>query len=520
MLTFPHTIRRFALAMAIVCSFFVASIQAQTPKAEKKAPASDVRVTLLQLNDVYQISPVDKGKNAGLARVATLKKEIMKQSPNTLFLLGGDTISPSVASTIFKGEQVIATWNALGLDYAALGNHEFDFGNDILIQRMKESKFVWLGSNVIDRATNKPFNGMPPYVIRKIGNIKIGILGLLTTDTETSSSPDKTKIRFVDPILTAKRLVPKMRAEGATVIVAVTHLTMPTDKKLAGTGLVDVILGGHEHELLQSHAGHAPIFKWGSDARILGRIDLNINAVTRRLESIDWKGIPVTDATPDDPDAAAVISVYKQKLSAELGKPIGNTTVDIDAKSINCRTRETNSGNLIADAFRQATKSEVAILNGGSIRADDIFKPGPVTKENVVEMLPFENPIIKIEATGVQIKAALENGVRLVGVSSESPQFPQVSGLQFEYDARKPAGSRVVNVTINGQPLDEKKTYTMAAPSFLIKGGDGYTMFENCKLLVQPESAAIDSAILSDYISAAGTVSPTVEGRIKRLDQP
>ncbi len=511
--------QRFALAMLALLSLLVASVQAQTSKTPEQTQTPYIRVTLLQLNDVYQISPVDKGKNAGLARVATLRKKILAESPNTLFLLGGDTISPSVASTIFKGEQVIATWNAIGLDYAALGNHEFDFGNDILIQRMKESKFVWLGSNVIDRNTSKVFNGMPPYVIRNIGNIKIGILSLLTTDTETSSSPGK-NIRFVDPILTAKSLVPKMRAEGATVIIALTHLAMPEDKELAKTGLVDVILGGHEHELLQSQAGRTPIFKWGSDARTLGRIDLNINAVTRRLESMDWAGIPVTDATPDDPEAATIISSYEKKLSAELDKPIGSTTVELDGKNISVRTRESNLGNLIADAFREGTKADITIFNGGSIRANAVFPVGPISKRDVVSMLPFENPIIKIEATGAQIKAALENGVSQVVETTESGRFPQVSGLQFEYDARKTTGSRVAKVIINGQPLDEKKTYTMAASTFLIDGGDGYTMFKTSKKLIQPESAAIDSAMLTNFITAAGTVSPKTEGRIKRLDLP
>ncbi|MEO6726801.1 MAG: metallophosphoesterase, partial [Blastocatellia bacterium] len=283
-MTYLYTRLRMALLVvtALICLTAVAHPQTRTKRS--------VRVTLLQLNDVYQISPLDKGKTAGLARVATLRKKVIAESPNTLFLLAGDTISPSVASTVFKGAQTIATWNAIGLDYAALGNHEFDFGNDILIERMKESKFVWLGANVIDRNTGKPFNGMPPYVIRKLGGVKIGILGLLTTDTKTSSSPGD-NVRFVDPILTARRVVAQMRAAGATVIIAVTHLTMSEDKKLAATGLVDVIIGGHEHELLQSMAGHTPIFKWGSDARTLGRIDLNIRAATRKIESIDWAGI-------------------------------------------------------------------------------------------------------------------------------------------------------------------------------------------------------------------------------------
>jgi 5'-nucleotidase len=510
MATFQAILRRTLLASAIAICLF-ASVLAQS------RTDSNSRVTLLQLNDVYQISPVDRGKNSGLARVATLRKKVLVESPNTLFLLGGDTISPSVASTIFKGEQIIATWNALGLDYAVLGNHEFDFGNDVLIQRMKESKFVWLGANVIDRDTGKPFNGMPPYVIRTFGKIKIGIFGLLTTDTATSSSPGK-NIRFVDPILTARRLVPKMRAEGATIIVAVTHLAMPEDKKLAQTGLVDVILGGHEHELLQSHAGRAPIFKWGSDARVLGRIDLNINLKTRRLESMDWMGIPVTDATPDDPDAARVIAEYEKKLSVELDKPLGSTTIELDGTNLGSRTRETNLGNLIADAFRARTNADIAIVNGGSIRANTTFAVGSISKRDVISMLPFENPIVKCEATGAQIKAALENGVSQVVETTESGRFPQVAGLSFEYDAGKPAGSRVVSVVINGQPLDEKKVYTMASSIFLIEGGDGYTMFKMSKLLIAEESAAIDSAILSDFISAAVEVSPKIEGRIKRVN--
>lgn len=476
-----------------------------------------VRVTLLQLNDVYQISPLDKGKTAGLARVATLRKKVIAESPNTLFLLAGDTISPSVASTVFKGAQIIATWNAIGLDYAALGNHEFDFGNGILIERMKESKFVWLGSNVMDRDTGKLFNGMPPYVIRSFGNVKIGILGLLTTDTATSSSPGK-NVRFIEPILTARRLVPKMRAAGATVIVALTHLTMSADKELARTGLVDVILGGHEHEPLQSLAGCTPIFKWGSDARTLGRIDLNINAKTRKIESIDWAGIPVTDATPDDLEAAAVIADYEKKLSAEMDKPLGRTAVELDGLNLHVRTRETNLGNLVADAFRQGTKADVALLNGGSIRANATFAAGTLTKRDVISILPFENPIIKIEATGAQIKAALENGVSQAVEASESGRFPQVSGVQFEFDGRKPIGSRVVKVTINGQPLDEMKTYTLASSVYLLEGGDGYSMFKNAKQLIAPEAAEIDSTMLANVIAAASEVSPKAEGRIKRLD--
>lgn len=502
---------RVALATLVAVCVAVLT-QAQTP-------AHNVRVTLLQLNDVYQIAPVDKGKNSGLARIATLRKQILAESPNTLFLLAGDTISPSVASSVFKGAQMIAAWNAAGLDYAALGNHEFDFGDDVLLERMKESKFVWLGANAIDRRTNKPFNDTPPYVIRTFNGVKVGIFGLITVDTATTSKPSE-HLRFVDPVLTAKSLVKKMRLEGARVIVAVTHLTMSEDKRLAAAGLVDVILGGHDHEVLFALAGRTPIFKWGSDARLLGRIDLNINATTGKLTSVDWAGLPVTDAIADDPATAAVIADYEAQLSAELDKPVGRTAVELDARALSNRNRETNLGNLITDALRQETNADVAIYSGGSIRSDTTYPPGELSKRDVLSILPFENPVLKVEVSGALLRAALENGVSQAAQEQESGRFPQVSGWQFEFDARRPVGARVTKVTVNNQPLDDKKTYTLASSLYVIEGGDGYTMFKDARRLIDEESAQLDSTVLENLIKAAGEVAPQIEGRIKRLDSP
>lgn len=512
---FRDYLRRTTVAICL-CAALLTGLQAQTKSA--KPTARNVRITLLQLNDVYQISPVDKGKNAGLARVATLRQKIKAESPNTLFLLAGDTISPSVASTIFKGAHVIETWNATGLDYACLGNHEFDFGDEILIQRMKESKFTWLAANVFDRRTNRNFNGMPPYVIREFDGVKVGLLGLLTTDTETSSKPSK-NVRFADPIFTTRVLVRQMRAKGARIIVAITHLTMGQDKELAATGLVDVIIGGHEHEILQSLAGRTPIFKWGADARVLGRIDLNVNAATGKLKSLDWAGIPVTDATPEDKTVAAIVAGYESQVSAALDQPIGRTSVELDGRSIANRTGETNLSNFVADAYRQAMNADIGFGNGGGIRANKIFPAGQLTKRDVLTILPFENPVTKIEITGAVLKAALENGVSQVVEESESGRFPQVSGVQFEFDGRKPAGSRVVKVLVNGQPLNEQKTYTLASIGYIADGGDGYVMFKSAKRLIAQESAPLDALVVTQAIEAAGEIAPRVEGRIKRLDK-
>src|SRR6185295_9262287 len=134
-------------------------------------PVCTIKVTLLQVNDVYQFMPVDQGNRGGLSRLLTLRKSIAAANPNTLFLLAGDTISPSVESITYKGAQMIEAWNLIGLDYATFGNHEFDFGPDVLRDRVKESKFGWLAANVIDKSTGKPFGGAKDYVIREFQGV-------------------------------------------------------------------------------------------------------------------------------------------------------------------------------------------------------------------------------------------------------------------------------------------------------------------------------------------------------------
>jgi 5'-nucleotidase len=158
-------------------------------------------------------------------------------------------------------------------------------------------------------------------------------------------------------------------------------------------------------------------------------------------------------------------------------------------------------------------------MNGGSVRVDKVFSVGGLSKRDTLAILPFENPVVKIEVTGAVLRAALENGVSQVVEESESGRFPQISGVQFDFDGRKPVGSRVVKVAVNGQPLDEKKKFTLALTTYLSNGGDGYAMFKGAKLLLDPQSAQIDSTVLAQAIAAAGEIAPKLEGRSKRLDQ-
>jgi 5'-nucleotidase len=511
--------RRQTLLLALVFTLCATPSGFAQSGATKAANGATVRVTLLQVNDVYQMSPVDRGKRGGLARIATLRKQILEESPHTLYLLAGDTLSPSVASNIFKGSQMIAAWNATGLDYAALGNHEFDFGDAVLRERMRESKFTWLGSNVFDRKTGKLFGDMPPFVVREFGGVKVGLFGLLTVDTKQTSSPGA-DVEFQDPCRTARETTRQLRKRGARTIVAITHLTLENDKRLARCAPdIDVIIGGHEHSVLQSLSGRTPIFKMGSDARNLGRIDLNIYTRDGELESVDWEIIPVTDALADDAQAAAVIGEYEKRLSAELDLPVGRTTVELDARQETNRSRETNLGSFIADAYRKYASADVAILNGGSIRSNTTYGPGAITKRDVLSILPFENPVVKIKVTGAILRDALEHGVSRVREEKEAGLFPQVSGLRFTYDGRLSPGARVTNVTVGGVPLDPAKPYTLAINTYVLGGGDGYTMFKDAPLLLKPEEAQVEPAMLMNIISAAGEISPQTDGRIERSDK-
>src|SRR5215510_11213446 len=364
----PHLMssRRTALALVLFISALL-SIAAQ------EKTQCNIKVTLLQVNDVYQFAPVDNGKSGGLGRVLTLIKPIREKNPNTLFMMAGDTISPSVESITHKGAQMIEAWNAIGLDYGTFGNHEFDFGPDVLVDRIKESKFSWVAANVIDTRTCQPFGDAKRYVVREFGGVKVGLFGLVLPETKITSKPGA-NVEFRNACDTAKEVVSELHGQGVKVVIALTHLSMREDKEVARCSGVNVIIGGHEHTLLESYAGNAPIFKMTSDARELGRIDLNINPTTGELESIDWKVIPVDSTTKEAPEFAAIYKKYAALL-AELAKPIGGTSVALDARSLESRTRETNVGDFVADAFRKSTAADIGFMNGGSVRADNVLGP-------------------------------------------------------------------------------------------------------------------------------------------------
>lgn len=484
-----------------------------TPALPEEEPT--VTITVLHVNDVYQFTPVDFGARGGLARLSTLRKQVLAESPNTLFMLAGDTLGPSVESTVYKGKQMIDAWNALGLDVAVFGNHEFDFGPEVLKQRMKESHFPWLGANVMDKKTGHLFADTPPFIIREVGGVKVGVFGVVLGKTKYSSKPGP-DVYFTDTCQVARDVVPRMRAAGAQVVIALTHLFVAEDKTLARCAPIDLILGGHEHILMQAVSNGTPIVKMSSEAREMGRVTLHVGTQSHKLRSMDFAILPVTPEVPEDPAFAAAMHPY-DAMMAELSQPVGRTRVPLDAVDESNRTRETNLGSFIADAYRKSVGAETALINGGSIRSDQELRAGPLTRRDVLAIHPYPDSVVSIEVTGAVIQQALEHGVSRSAEEAGPGRFPQVSGIHYTFDICRPPGERIVRMSINGEPLDPKRTYTMATNSFIYGGGDGYTMLKGAKLRVPPDPNRTMQNVLREAFSAPQGISPATDGRIERL---
>lgn len=478
-----------------------------------RAPDADLlHLTLLQINDHYVLEPVDGGRRGGMARLATLVQDLKRENPNTIFALAGDTLSPSVESALLRGRQMVAALNAVGLDFATFGNHEFDFGPDVLVERMKESKFRWLSANVVDRRSGRPFGGALADVLVTLGGVRVGLFGLTTAQTTQTSRPGP-DVAFGQPVAVARDVAARLRAEGANLVVAVTHVTMAEDKAIAATADVDVILGGHEHDPLVAEEGKTLITKAGSDARYLVQVDVWLTRDGRLVER-SWRFREVSRRIEPDALVAALVRDYARQLDRELDTVVGKSTVPLEARSATLRTEETNLGDFVADALRERLGSDVAAINGGAIRTNRTVPPGPLTRRDVMSLLPFTDLVAKLEMRGADLRAALEHG--LSQTDRAGGGFLQLSGVRLVWDSRLAPGRRIVEASVGGKPLADDAVYTVAVPGYLVRGGDGYTAFARAKTIVGAESGPHVSQVVLDAIATRGEIQPAVDGRIGR----
>lgn len=505
----PSPLRRDVLAG--LAATMLAALAVVAPPAA----AEPVKLTFLHVNDLDRMGEVDG--RGGLARLAAVIAREKEAAPGAVFTHGGDAISPSLLSGFDKGAHMIDLLNAAGVQVMTLGNHEFDFGPDAAVARIAEAKFPIVSANVL--RDGKPLPGTQVSRILDVEGYKVGFYGLTTPASVQLSSTGDVEFR---PLLEAARAAAgSLRDQGADLIVAIAHTAIDEDLELVRSGVADVILGGHDHLLMNYYDGKSILLESASQAEYVSVLDLTVDRVKGRdgKETIVWTPEVRTVSTADvepDPAMQAKVQAYEERLGKELDMPVGKVATALDSRRATVRGGEAAIGNLIADAIRQGVGADLAITNGGGIRADRTYEAGTIlTRRDVQSELPFGNRTVKLELTGAQVVAALENGVSQV--REMAGRFPQVSGLRFSYDPQADPGHRVSKVEVAGRPIDPDATYSVATNDFMADGGDGYVVFREGRMLIDPNAAQIMASQVIDYVRREGTVAPEVEGRITPL---
>jgi 5'-nucleotidase / UDP-sugar diphosphatase len=458
----------------------------------------------------------------GIAYLAGEVRRLRAEKP-TLLLAAGDMIQGNNWANLFQGKSTIEVMNAMKFDAMVVGNHEFDFGQEVLRKRIAEAGFPVLGANV------EGFDELRPYMIKEVGGVRIAIIGVVTEDTPVSTHPRNAEgLKFDPPVDVVGKYIRELKGK-ADIIIVLSHTGYAADRTLAeNVKGIDVIVGGHSHTKLEGPAkvGDALIVQAWEHAKALGVLDLTvedgrISGYQGRLEEI--KPVP----GGEDRAVMAVVEKYGNRVNKVLDEPIGTAEVDLDGENV--RKRETNLGDLIADVMRKTSGADAAIINGGGIRTS--INKGEVRVKDVYSALPFDNYIVAVKLTGAQIRQALEHGVS--AVEQGEGRFPQVSGLTFTYLPSAPARARVRQVLIGGGLLEPDREYSVATNDFLAAGGDGYTAFGDAvreskdfalvgglmkgEKLVYSDAGKWLRDVVIGYIKEHKRIAPGVEGRIKEV---
>ncbi|MGZ5804836.1 MAG: bifunctional metallophosphatase/5'-nucleotidase [Xanthobacteraceae bacterium] len=481
------------------------------------APAAAARITFVLVNDIYQISEqtmADGKARGGFARLAAVVKAERERGNPVIFAHGGDTLSPSLLSGLDHGESIITLTNLVRPDIFVPGNHEFDFGKAVFLQRMKQANFPLLAANLRDK-DGQPIPGFKDSDIVTLDGVRIGLVGAAYEDSARASNPED--LTFARTVPTIRDHAAALRQDGADFVVAVMHATRGDALQLASYGAADLILTGHTHDLFIEFDGRNAIVESSYDAHYVVAIDVDIDikTVEGRRQVTWWPNFRVIDTATVEPDleVAAAVLRFENVLSREMDVPLGTTAVELDSRNATARAHEAAIGDLIADAMRADTGADVAVMNGGVIRSGKVYQPGSaLTRRDILAELPFGNRLIRLEVTGADLRAALENGFS--NLPQTAGRFPQVSGLTIEVDPARPAGSRIVSINAGGAPLDDTKTYSVATNDFMARGGDGYVQFRDARRVLSDDDAPILANAVMTYIQRLGTVRAPADMRI------
>jgi 2',3'-cyclic-nucleotide 2'-phosphodiesterase (5'-nucleotidase family) len=498
----------------LVFAFLLATASCKT--ARNTTTTNDdgkIKVVFVQVNDVYEIAPIAGGKEGGMARVATLKKQYQKQNPNTFLVMAGDFVSPSVYNSLqyegkrIRGKQMIDAMNAAGMDLVVFGNHEFDINENELQERINESGFQWVASNTFHKRKDgvHPFGknnntGMPPFPKTFIMNVKdkdgttarIGFIGLTLPFNKADY------VSYTDHLSTAKELYNQIK-DSCDAVVALTHMSMEEDVRLAKEipGLT-AILGGHEHNMKYEKVGNVYITKAHANAKSAYVVGLDINKRRNKIDvNTELKYLDENVAL----DSSTNVVVQKWSTIAEnnyasLGfdarKIIMASGEPLDGREDEVRSKSTSLTRLITSAMADACpQAEVVIVNSGSIRVDDILA-APITQYDVIRAMPFGGGIREVDMKGSLLSQVLEAGRKNAGnggyLQSQPTAYNQTTGTW----------------TVNNGIINPDKTYRVALSDFLLSGKEANLDFLNEK----------NPAIVKVYPAETATTNPKSDIRL------
>jgi len=490
--------------------------------------ARQATIRILYVNDFHGFAEPHRPAGAtellgGIAYLAGYVDRLRPEKP-TLLLAAGDMLQGHNWANLTRGKGVVELMNAMKFDAMVVGNHEFDFGEEVLKRRLAEARFPVLAANV------EGFPALKPYVVKTVGRVRVAVIGVVTPDTPITTNPRNVAgLKFLSPEDTVRRYLKELRGE-AEIFVVLSHQGLPGDRALAEkVPGIDVIVGGHSHTRIDSPVtvGSTIIVQAWDHAKALGVLDLLI-----KDGKVVWFNGYLQEVKPApglaDRRVGRIVARYGREVDAALGGVVGETLVDLDRDHV-CQ-RETNLGDLVADVLREAAGADLALINGGSIRAG--IPRGKVRLKDLYDALPFDNYPVAVRLSGSEVREALEHGVS--ALEENSGRFPQVSGLTFTYSPAAAPGARVRDVTVRGRPLNPDGQYVVATNDFVAAGGDGYTVFAQAleppgegagpeAFLHGPRLAYSDPGrwlrdLVADYFKAHKKVTPPPAGRIKEVD--
>lgn len=526
----------FMISAALVIGIFPA-IPAIADTDDSTSSGESVYV--LYTNDIHcEVS--------GYPALAAYRAQLLENGENVVTVDAGDAIQGEAIGAQTKGSAIIDIMNTVGYDYAIPGNHEFDYSLSTFLDLTKNADFTYLSANFVDLQTGSTV--FTPYAVKDFDGKKAAFIGICTPETYTKSTP----VYFQDEngnylysfsentfYETIQNTIDQAREDGADIVIAVGHLGIngtasgwKSTDVIANTTGIDVFIDGHSHETIanniyQNKDGEdVPLTSTGTKFDNFGIMKIQMDASDASNDiSITAQLLHPSEVTYDSSETASEayhsvqnkIDHYNQELSY-LYEVLGTAEIELtinNAEGVRrIRSGETNLGDFVADAYRSICQADIALVNGGGIRAS--VSAGDVTRKSLMDVNPWSNAMCVIEASGQQILDALEHGAR--NLPEENGGFLQVSGLTYDIDTWKespvimdeqgtfqsidPAKERrITNVKVNGQALEPDKMYTVCGSVYTLQNsGDGFTMFKNDKVVAQ-DNLPTDATMLISYFT-------------------